>query len=52
MKRRIVRGLNYFNVREANLICGSDHGPTYIPCSLNKSDYRTVKAYLFNHGGK
>lgn len=52
MKRRIVRGLNYFNVREASLICGSDHGPTYIPCSLNKSDYRTVKAYLFNHGGK
>lgn len=52
MKRRIVRGLNYFNVREASLIYGLDYGPTYIPCSLNESDDRTVKAYLFNHGGK
>lgn len=51
MKRRIVRGLNYFNSYESRIQCGTN-GPVKFPGNVTAEDYRTVKAYLFKRGGK
>ncbi|MDB8860117.1 hypothetical protein [Pediococcus acidilactici] len=52
MKRRIVRGLNYFTQKGPTVIKGSD-SPYYIAWDNQVvSNYRTVQAYLFKHGGK
>lgn len=54
MKRRIVRGLNYFNVRPPAIVYGRDEPTTFAGWNENRimPNYRTAKAYLFKHGGK
>ncbi|QYY85578.1 hypothetical protein [Pediococcus pentosaceus] len=52
MKRRIVRGLNYFNSYRSTYHHGSDIAARYVPGNVTEENYRTVRAYLFNHGGK
>ncbi|MFQ4154632.1 hypothetical protein ACKE5D_08560 [Pediococcus pentosaceus] len=51
MKRRIIRGLNYFNSYESIIQWGTN-GPVDLPGNVTTGNYRTVKAYLFKRGGK
>lgn len=54
MKRRIVRGLNYFNVHPPVMMYGHDEPIAFVGRNDNKiiSNYRSAKAYLFKRGGK
>lgn len=52
MKRRIVRGLNYFTQKGPTTVQGSN-GQYYMNCDRQVvSNYQTVQAYLFKRGGK
>ncbi|MEB3377451.1 hypothetical protein REH36_05835 [Pediococcus pentosaceus] len=54
MKRRIVRGLNYFNVRPPVIVHGYNGTTAFAGWNDNRivPNYRTAKAYLVKRGGK